>query len=194
MKIAGAIIAGGRSIRMGGEEKALKTIGGRTILDRVIARLQPQVDVLAINANGDASRFSSTGLGVFPDRLGDIATPLAGIHASLAWARDHGHDLLLTVPADAPFLPRDLVARLEAPAIAASGGQEHFIIGAWPTHLADDLERAILDDGLLRVRDWAALVGAKPVEWPARPYDPFFNVNTPADLAEAARIAAEFDP
>ncbi len=194
MTIAGVIIAGGRSIRMGGEEKAFKIIGGSTILDRVIVRMRPQVDALAINANGDASRFLATGLPVFPDRPGDIATPLAGIHASLAWARDHDHDLLLTVPADAPFLPRDLVARLEAPAIAASGGQEHFIVGAWPTHLADDLERAILDDGLLRVRDWAALVSAKPVEWPATPYDPFFNVNTPAELAEAARIAAEFDP
>ncbi|MGQ0484648.1 MAG: molybdenum cofactor guanylyltransferase MobA [Hyphomicrobiales bacterium] len=194
MNIAGVIIAGGRSSRMGGEDKAFKTIGGRTILDRVIARIGPQVDALAINANGDAGRFSSTGLAVFPDRLTAIATPLAGIHAGLTWARDNGHDLLLTVPADTPFLPRDLVARLAAPAIAASGGQEHFIVGVWSTSLADMLERAIRDDGLVRVMDWAARVHAKAVAWPATPFDPFFNVNTPADLAEAARIAAEFDP
>jgi molybdopterin-guanine dinucleotide biosynthesis protein A len=194
MTIAGVIIAGGRSGRMGGEEKAFKIIGGRTILDRIIARVRPQVDTLAINANGDATRFFSTGLPVFADRLTDIATPLAGIHASLVWARDNGHDLLLTVPADTPFLPRDLVKRLAAPAIAASGGQQHFIIGSWPTRLAGILEHAIRDDGLFRVKDWAALVKAKPVEWPATPYDPFLNVNTPEDLAEAARIAAEFDP
>ena len=194
MTIAGVIIAGGRSIRMGGEEKAFKKIGSRTILDRVIARMRPQVDVMAINANGDASRFLTAGLTVFSDRLTAIATPLAGIHASLAWARDNGHDLLLTVPADTPFLPRDLAKRLKAPAIAASGGQEHFIVGAWPTRLADVLERAIHDNGLVRVRDWAAFVGAGSVEWLATPYDPFFNVNTPEDLAEAARIAAEFDP
>ncbi len=193
MTIAGVIIAGGRSSRMGGEEKAFKTIGGRTILDHIIVRLRPQVDALAINANGDASRFSSTGLPVFPDRLTDIATPLAGLHASLAWARDNGHDLLLTVPADTPFLPRDLARRLESPSIAASSGQEHFIIGAWPTRLADILEHAIRDDGLFRVKDWVAIVKARPVEWPATPCDPFFNVNTPEDLAEAVRIAAEFD-
>ena len=194
MTTACAIIAGGRSSRMGGEEKALKAVGGKTVLDRIIARIKPQVDVLAINANGDVSRFSYTGLAVFPDRLTDIATPLAGLHASLAWARDHGHDRLLAVPADTPFLPRDLVQRLEAPAIAASGGREHFIIGLWSTSLADDLGRAIRDGGLFRVKDWVAQVHAKPVEWPITPYDPFFNINTPQDLAEAARIAAEFDP
>jgi molybdopterin-guanine dinucleotide biosynthesis protein A len=194
MTIAGVIVAGGRSSRMGGEEKAFKLVGGKTILDRVIARAGPQVDILAINANGDFSRFSNTGLAVFPDRLTDIATPLAGLHASLVWARDKGHELLLTVPADTPFLPRDLTKRLEASAIAASGGQDHFIVGLWSTSLADDLERAIRDDGLVRVRDWAARVHAKTVEWPVTPYDPFFNINTPQDLAEAARIAAEFDP
>jgi len=194
MTIACAIIAGGRSSRMGGEEKAFKPVGGKTVLDRIIARIKPQVDILAINANGDSRRFSYTGLAVFPDRLTDSATPLAGVHASLAWARDHGHDRLLTVPADTPFLPRDLAQRLAAPAIAASGGQEHFIIGLWPAGLADDLERAIRDDGLFRVMDWAARVHAEPVEWPTTPYDPFFNINTPQDLAEAARIAAEFDP
>jgi len=194
MTTAGVIIAGGRSSRMGGEEKAFRIIGGRAILDRIIARVKPQVDVLAINANGDASRFAATNLAVFADRLADLATPLAGLHASLAWARDHGHDRLLTVPADTPFLPLDLAKRLEAPAIAASGGQEHFIVGSWPTALADRLERAIRDDGLFRVKDWAKLVNAKPVEWPITPYDPFFNINTPQDLAEAARIAAEFDP
>jgi molybdopterin-guanine dinucleotide biosynthesis protein A len=156
--------------------------------------MRPQVDTLAINANGDASRFRSTCLAVFPDRLTDIATPLAGLHASLVWARNQGHDLLFTVPADTPFLPLDLAERLAAPAIAASGGQEHFIIGAWPTRLADALELAIRDDGLFRVGDWAARASAKSVEWSVVPYDPFFNVNTPADLAEAARIAAEFDP
>ena len=194
MTTAGVIIAGGRSSRMGGEEKAFRIIGGRAILDRIIARVKPQVDVLAINANGDASRFAATNLAVFADRFADLATPLAGLHASLAWACDHGHDRLLTVPADTPFLPLDLAKRLEAPAIAASGGQEHFIVGSWPTALADRLERAIRDDGLFRVKDWAKLVNAKPVEWPITPYDPFFNINTPQDLAEAARIAAEFDP
>jgi molybdopterin-guanine dinucleotide biosynthesis protein A len=192
MTIAGAIIAGGRSSRMGGEEKAFRIIGGRAILDRIIARIKPQVDVLAINANGDASRFSNTGLAVFPDRLTDIATPLAGLHASLAWARDTGHDRLLTVPADTPFLPRDLAASLEAPAIAASGGQEHFIIGLWSTGSADDLERAIRNDGLFRVKDWAQ-VHAKAGRMARRPTT-LLQHQHPQDLAEAARIAAEFDP
>ena len=198
MRIAGAIIAGGRSSRMGGIEKAFVEIGGKPILDRIVARLTPQVDRLVINANGDANRFAQSGLAVLPDLRADIATPLAGLHASLHWAAHNGAEWLLTVPADTPFLPRDLMQKLSTGShdavIAASGGQKHFLTGLWATSLLPVLESAITAKALVRVKDWAAKADAATVEWPVSLFDPFFNVNTPEDLAEAARIAAEFDP
>jgi molybdenum cofactor guanylyltransferase len=197
MRITGAVIAGGRSSRMGGQEKMFSIIGGSTILNRVISSLAGANNVI-INANGDPARFSQTGYAVVADILTSVVTPLAGLHASLVWAAQHDCDWLVTVPADTPFLPLDIVTRLIAAAqssgaaIASSGGQEHFIIGAWRTSLNCELEQAILIDQLFRVKDWAARANAARISWPNHPYDPFFNVNTPDDLAEARRIAAEW--
>ena len=196
VKTAGVIIAGGRSSRMGGVEKAFIEVGGKRILDRIVDRMSPQVDRLAINANGDAVRFQDTGLTVIPDLPEAAQTPLAGFHAALQWAKATGFDRLITMPSDAPFLPRDLVARLAATkqkaAIADSNGHEHYLTGLWPVMLGEVLDGA-MKGGVLRVKDWARHVNAATVEWPVHPFDPFFNVNTPDDLALAQAIAAEFD-
>lgn len=197
MRIAAVIVAGGRSSRMG-QEKAFTMLDGRTLLEHVVGRLAPQVNEIVINANGDASRFSATGLMVIPDVSHDIATPLAGLRAALRFARHHAFDGVLTVPSDAPFLPSDLATRLSAAnsnaAIASSGGQVHFLTGVWSHLLLDRLEKAMDVEKLVRVKDWAAVCQATIVDWPAEPYDPFFNVNTPEELAEAGHIAAEFNP
>ena len=223
MRIAGVIIAGGKSSRMG-EEKALMMLAGKPLLSHIIERVEPQVTVVIVNANGDASRFVQFGLNVIRDSRDDIGTPLAGIHAALSWARGNRFDGVLAVPSDAPFLPRDLAARLEGPeaAVASSGSQTHYLTGFWPTDLVHILEKALAqsrhsresgnpalvakesgapafarvtdNSRTVRVQDWVAACHARIVEWPARPFDPFFNVNTPEDLAEAARIAAKFAP
>ena len=192
MKIIGAIIAGGKSSRMGGEEKAFLTLSGKSFLDLVIGRFDQQVDRVVINANGDGQRFSDTGLQVVPDIMTTLTTPLAGLHASLSFARNA--DFLVTVPSDTPFLPLDLVSRLVeqaqdgGAAIAHSGGQDHYVIGAWKAELLTDLEKAIQKEGLFRVKDWARHVSAGIVTWPVLPYDPFFNLNTPDDLKRAENI------
>lgn len=194
MSVCAVIVAGGRSSRMG-REKALQTVRGRRIIDRVIACLAPQVGGIAINANGDAARFADTGLGVFPDSARERQSPLAGLHAALHFARRQGFDAVLTVPSDTPFLPADLAARLsdagQPAAIAASGGQAHYLTGLWACSLLPALDDALADT--LRMQDWAKRCHAAVVEWRAVPLDPFFNVNTPDELAEAERIAAEFD-
>jgi molybdenum cofactor guanylyltransferase len=195
MKIVGAVIAGGQSSRMGGDEKAFLTLAGKGILDLVIGRFEPQVDQLVINANGDAARFSEFGLDVVPDVLTNLTTPLAGLHAALNFTVKSGGDILVTCPSDTPFLPIDLSAQLIAAAqsnggaTAASGEQQHYIIGAWKTGLLNDLETAISRDGLFRVKDWATRVSASVVRWPHTPFDPFFNVNTRDDLRAAEQIA-----
>jgi molybdopterin-guanine dinucleotide biosynthesis protein A len=196
MKIIGAIIAGGKSSRMGAGEKAFFELAGKSILSRVIDRFGPQTDQLVINANGSGRRFLEFDLMVVPDILKNLTTPLSGLHAALSFANEAKGDVLVTVPSDTPFLPSDLVARLtekmmaSGAAIASSGVQEHYIIGAWNTKLLDDLEHAIAKDGLFRVRDWAQRVSAQKVEWPIHPFDPYFNVNTPEDLRIAERIVS----
>jgi molybdenum cofactor guanylyltransferase len=195
MKILGSIIAGGRSSRMEDREKAFLKLAGKSILDLVIGRFEPQVDHLIINANGDPARFSEFDLAVHPDLMATLRTPLAGLHASLALAKENGSDILITTPSDTPFLPIDMAVRLiegaseTGGAIAASGGREHYLSGAWKVGLFAELENAIARDGLFRVKDWALRANAARVDWPAVPYDPFFNVNTPEDLAAADQIA-----
>jgi molybdopterin-guanine dinucleotide biosynthesis protein A len=196
MKIAAVIIAGGRSSRMG-QEKAFSLLAGHTVLSHIIARIGSQVHSLVINANGDPERYGEWGLPVIRDIL-NVGTPLAGLHAALKCCQHEKCDWVLTVPSDTPFLPRDLVARLaasqSAAAVAASGGQSHYLTGLWHHDLLEPLEDAIRTQAVFRVKDWAAHCKASTAEWPAIPFDPFFNINTPEDLAEAERIAAEFAP
>jgi molybdopterin-guanine dinucleotide biosynthesis protein A len=196
----GVVLAGGLARRMRGGDKPLREIGGRTILARVIARLEPQCECLAINANGDPQRFASFGLPVIADSVKDFPGPLAGILAALDWAAANRPSAawILSAPGDCPFLPRDLVARLSRAlvaenaeiAVAASEGRSHPVIGLWSVASRDALRRALVVEGLRKVDHWTARHRLATVAWPAQPLDPFFNANTVDDLAEAERLAA----
>lgn len=196
----GVVLAGGQARRMGGGDKARIRIGGTTILERVLARLAPQCRGLIISANAGAERFADAGVPVVPDSVPDQFGPLAGILAALEWAKTNAPDIawVVSVPNDAPFLPRDLVARLHAArakadatiACASSRERRHPVIALWPVVLADELRHALVTDGVRKVDEWAARHTIGIATWPAVPVDPFFNVNTPADAAEAERLAA----
>jgi len=197
MNVCAVIVAGGRSLRMG-REKAFELIRGQSILQRIIASLDAQAKEVVINANGDVERFRNTGLAVIPDLRPDVSTPLAGVHAALQYAAERGFAALLTVPSDTPFLPPDLVMRLKGAgrpaAIAASAGQQHYLTGLWSAELLPAIEAALDQTRTPRLQDWCRACDAAVVTWQHLPYDPFFNVNTPEELAEAERIAAEFAP
>ncbi|MFV0474407.1 MAG: molybdenum cofactor guanylyltransferase MobA [Pikeienuella sp.] len=196
----GVILAGGRAVRMGGADKALRMLAGRPLLARVVERLAPQTAALAISANGDPSRFAGFALPVIADEEPGFPGPLAGVLAGMDWAAAAGASHLLTVAVDTPFFPPDLGARLAAagPApvvLAATPGDGdgpilHPTFGLWSVALREDL-RAALADGRRRVRLWAKERGAAEAIFPDAPFDPFFNVNTPDDIARAERIAAE---
>ncbi len=200
----GVVLAGGLARRMGGGDKARRRIGGRSILERALARLRPQCVDLILNANGNPARFGDTGLVVVPDSVPDFAGPLAGILAGLDWAAAHAPETneIVTVPGDCPFLPDDLVARLTAArarertplACARSGDWRHPVVGLWPVHLRTDLRKALIEEGTRKIESWTARHGVAIADWPATPFDPFFNVNTPEDVAEAERIAAQLQP
>lgn len=198
--IPGVILAGGQARRMGGGDKPLQLLGGRPLLAHVIDRLAPQVAGLAISANGNPARFATFGLPVIADTLPDHPGPLAGILAGMDWARwlDPSIRDIVTVPGDAPFLPRDLVARLTAArdtagaqiACAVSAGRVHPVAGLWPLSLQDDLRRALTDEGLRKMTDFTARHRLALVDFATDPVDPFLNVNTPDDLAAAGRLLA----
>ncbi len=193
----GVVLAGGLARRLGGGDKALRMVGGQTVLARLIGRLTPQVTGLILNANEDAARFSEFGLPVVGDDLPDRPGPLAGVLAGLDWAAQLVPETqwVVTVPGDAPFLPRDLVARLHAArgeatlACAASGGRMHPVVTLWPVALRHDLRRALVDEDLHKVGAYVGRNDPAVVEWLVEGVDPFFNVNTPADLAEADWLA-----
>jgi molybdenum cofactor guanylyltransferase len=198
--IPGVLLAGGLARRMGGGDKPMRHIGGRTILDRVIARLQPQCDGLVLNANGDPARFAAFGLPVIADTVEDFPGPLAGILAGLDWAAANRPEVawVLSAAADCPFLPRDLVARLHRArtkagaqlAVAASGDQSHPVIGLWSVGLRNELRHSLAIEGIRKIDRWTARYKIATVTWPAKPIDPFFNANTSDDIAEAERLAA----
>jgi molybdopterin-guanine dinucleotide biosynthesis protein A len=196
----GANLAGGLARRLGGGDKSLRTVGGRTVLARTIDRLAPRVARLIVNANDDLRRFEGLGFPVVADCLPNRPGPLAGVLTALEWiaAADPAVEWVVTVPGDAPFLPPDLVPRLHAArrrenavlACAGSAGRTHPVVGLWPVAIRHELRAAVADQGIRRIGQFTGLHACAVEQWAAEPVDPFFNVNTPEDLAEADRLAA----
>jgi len=198
--IAGIILAGGQSRRMGGGDKTLLALGGRSLLDHVVKRLVPQVGPLALSANGDPARFAGFGLPVLADTVEGYAGPLAGILTGIEWA-SIACDAVVTVAGDTPFFPNNLVERLAAAAatkrgaiaVASSGGRRHPTFALWPLGLHDDLRRFLVDEDNRRVSTFIDRHDVVEVEFPmlasgGQQIDPFFNINTPDDLAIAERL------
>jgi molybdopterin-guanine dinucleotide biosynthesis protein A len=191
------VLAGGLARRMGGGDKPLRVLAGRALLDHVLDRVRPQVGTVALSANGDPARFAAWGLPVLADALPGHPGPLAGVLAGMRWAAALGAADVLSVPADTPFLPADLVVGLAAArraagvpiACAASLGRAHPVVALWPVALADALAAA-LRDGVREVARWAAGQGVASAEFDAAGGDPFFNVNSPEELAQAEVLLA----
>ena len=190
-RVAGLVLAGGRARRMGGE-KPFVSFHGRPLVAHAIERARPQVDELLINAN-DADRYAAYGCEVVADRVGGFQGPLAGVLTGLAWLRENRAQAawLATFACDAPFFPADLVARLVAAAeaadaavaVPAAGAQHHPTFAVWRTTI--DAAPEILKEGSRKMDDFIALYPNVLVPFPAGEFDPFFNINTPADLARA---------
>lgn len=197
MTLAAVILAGGRSSRMGGGDKTLLDLGGQSILARVIERLRPQCHDIALNANGDPARLATFGLPVLSDEIDGFAGPLAGLQSGLAWAAQRRATQLLTVASDTPFFSTTLAASLskaaeDTVAVAASAGRWHPTFALWPVSFAADLDDYLASGGRRVVsfieRHPHVIVEFGSAILPGGPVDPFFNINTPADLAEARRL------
>lgn len=199
--VVGVIIAGGQARRLGGGDKTLLHVGERSMLERVIERLENQTSRLILNANGDTERFASFGLPIVSDALPTFGGPMFGLLAGMTWAqRNTDARWIVTAPSDAPFLPADLVTRLAAGlddaevAVCRSGGRLHPIIALWSVALADKLEAWLSTQPQRAAHAWLATRRWSAVDFDAQGgVDPFFNVNTPDDLA-AARHHASASP
>lgn len=195
----GVILAGGLARRMGGGDKPMRKIQGITILEHVVRRLSDQCDGLILNANGDPSRFGSFGLPVVEDDVKGNPGPLAGILAALDWTAAHQPDAewVVSVAGDCPFLPRDLVRRLQDArtaqqaelAVASSGGQVHPVNGLWRVALRHQLRHALVEEDVRKIDRWTGRYRMATVTWPMEPVDLFYNANTLEDLSEAERLA-----
>ena len=200
-EIVGVILAGGRSRRLGGGDKGLADLAGEPVLGHVARRFATQVARLILNANGDAQRFAGLGLIVMPDGEYAELGPLSGMLAACRWiaANAPRAEMFATTTADAPFIPEDLVARLAQAgagraAIAVSGGRRHPTIGLWPRSMETSLTQA-LSAGRFGVDRFASAIDAIEVPFArsrigAQSVDPFFNINTPDDLAAARAVLA----
>ncbi|WP_377033345.1 molybdenum cofactor guanylyltransferase MobA [Microvirga sp. GCM10011540] len=199
----GVVLAGGLARRMEGADKSLQLLRGRPLLNHVLERLSPQCDEVVINANGNPERFERLGRPVVPDPVPGNPGPLAGLLAALEWAATAkpGIEWVASVPCDTPFIPEDLVSRLHQARAAAgtsiawasSGPRTHYAVGLWPVDLREDLRDALVARKLQSIREWAGTHGAARAEWNIEAADPFFNINTAADLAEAERVVGDAD-
>ena len=192
MRIFGVILAGGHARRMGGADKAMAIFGDRPLLAHVVQRFAPQVERLALSANGDPARFAGIPLPVLPDT--DPEGPLSGILQSLLWAASHGATAVVSVPVDGPFLPPDLVPRLRLAAeptglaLAASNGTWHPTYGLWPVALAPGLAAFLASGAKARIRDFALTHHAGIATFPDDLA--FANANTPEDLIRLSALLA----
>lgn len=198
--VVGIILAGGLAKRMGGGDKCLLPLAGKTLLQRTVERAQPQVGTLMLNANGNSLRFARTRLPVIPDLFPNNLGPLAGIHAGLSRMRDDNPDIewLASFASDTPFFPTDFVARLldaattsnSHLAVAAANNRTHPIFSLWHASLLEKIEQQLQSGEVPRLQDWIKQQKMVTVEFAAEAYDPFFNINTPQDLYAAEPIAA----
>ena len=199
-EIAGVLLAGGRSSRFGGDDKCLQTLNGKTLLERVALNAAPQVGALILNVNGDTNRFPDLGLPVIKDSIDGFVGPLAGVWAAMDFVAKHVPQArwVATFATGAPFIPANWVRRVLA-AITREGAQigtvssdenDHPVFGLWPVDLRFELRKAIELEDIRKVRAWTSRYKVATVAFDALPLDPFFNVNTPADLAEAESLLA----
>ena len=190
MRIFGVILAGGQARRMGGLDKAVVPLAGRSLISHVISRLEPQVEALALSANGDPDRFAFLGVPILPDTTSQ--GPLSGIMSALTWGAARGATAVVSVPVDGPFLPPDLVPRLclaaetGGLALAASNGTPHPTFGLWPTALAPALAAFLASGAKARIRDFAALHGAACADFPDDLA--FANANSPDDIVRLTAL------
>ena len=179
------ILSGGLSSRFG-SNKALAKLDGERLVDQLIDRLSLQTSApIVINAP-DENSYGLPDNDFIADKVGDRLGPLAGIHAALTWAEQHGYQVVCTTPVDTPFVPQNFVSMMTSvrgPVIASFAGKYHPIHGTWPVSLKQSLETGI-SSGMRAVMSWVDTLEATVLDFAEFcESDPFININRPTDIA-----------
>ena len=198
--VVGVILAGGLAKRMGGGDKCLLPLAGKSLLQRTIERAQPQVSQLLLNANGNSLRFARSRLPVVADANPNNLGPLAGVHAGFVWMQVNTPKLewLMSFASDTPFFPMDIADKMLAAAnnwnkklvVATSNSRVHPVFSLWHTSLAPRIAAQLVTGEAPRLQEWINAVEPLEMNFSAEGYDPFFNINTPQDLYAAEPLAA----
>ena len=190
MRPPAVILAGGRSSRMGGGDKCLLPMNGKSLIAHVLAAVTPQTGDILINTNNDPAAYLKFGMPVLPDVIPGFQGPLAGLLTGMLWSRRRHprQAYILSVAGDVPLLPPDLVAQLARNltdqkadiAIARCAQGLHPTIGLWPVDLADRLEHDLMETALRAMREWSGQFRVAEVTFASAS---LININTPAELA-----------
>lgn len=201
--VTGVLLAGGRARRMGGGDKCLKMLGGKSLLEHTLARAAPQVNRLILNTNSEPSTFSAFNLPIINDSVPGFAGPLAGVLSAMQWAQQHepDSDWLVSFATDTPFFPPELVDQLLIAAekeyaqivVATSKGRRHPVFALWRIDLAEELRHALVDEKVRKIEAWSSRYRVAQVDFSQPHYDPFFNVNQPDDLTTANNLLCELE-
>lgn len=191
--IPAVILAGGRGSRMGGG-KAARMLDGKPLIEHMLNKAGFYSDIIAVAGARRGDMECPPNVTFLADE-DDGAGPIAGLASALAFAASGGNDLVLTLPCDTPFLPDNLLHKLQTAmgdahvAIPHCQGGLHPACGLWRVHAAKSLG-VYLAQGRRSLIGFAEAVGFVAAEWMAEPFDPFFNINTPEELAAAEKIVS----
>tara|TARA_B110000196_G_C20940629_1_gene564425 strand:- start:120 stop:740 length:621 start_codon:yes stop_codon:yes gene_type:complete len=199
-KMAAVIMIGGQSKRMGGGIKSFIEFNNKSIFDRIIERIKPQIKKIIINCNGEEMTLNKYNLPVIKDLKNGYLGPLAGIHTAMSWLKKNEPEVewLITLPGDTPFIPDDMVIKFKNKIspnlkiiLAKSENKIHPIIGVWNTSLFESLDKE-LNKGLRKIISWAELHPLEFLNFTSKKYDPFFNINLKEDIDLATKIEKDF--
>ena len=195
-RVIGVVLAGGKSSRMGGRDKALMQLGSKTMVSWVVTRALPQVNQLILSRNSNSGEIDRIGLPIVTDAVAGFVGPLAGILAALDWTAVNAPHVtkVVSFAIDTPFFPHDLVTRMFKACVAQnkhlcyaeSGGRVHPTFGMWPVRLRNRL-RCSLARGEFEVKGCMDQYGCAVARFDSSKVDPFFNINTPADFEIATK-------
>ena len=187
---------GGQSRRMGGGIKSLMTFNNKLIFERILERLEPQINKIFINCNSEEIKLKKYNFPIVKDKKKGFLGPLAGIHAGMKWVKNNEKNVnwLITIPGDTPFIPNDLVEKLTSKisknfkiVLIKSKNNIHPSIGMWHIDLLNDLDKS-LDNGARKILTWAEKHPLGYINYSFQSYDPFFNINSKNDLKNASLI------
>jgi len=199
-KMLALLMIGGESKRMGGGIKSFIKLNNKTLFDRILDRLKPQIKNIIINSNHSDDRLIKYNIPIIADFKKGYLGPLAGIHSGMNWIINHAPhtEWLITLPGDTPFIPNNLISSFKKNLslkskiiLVQSNNKTHPIVGAWHISLFKNLDTE-LDKGVRKIMSWAQLHQINYINFPFKTYDPFFNINRKEDIEVAIKIEKEF--